>query len=323
MDSESIRQLLAASQLCEEALVEWITKGIGYPQIFIHKFLTQSEDVFNTIDGASFAVDGEVPSDIAEFNIWLGDPPISRSSAHQIAAELLINISQTVSDALNQLGYSDRSPILQNDHTTAFFDSDAVTIGDWAYAHQHQVAEALGRQFSPPDFRSSCEEAGIDEVEFNRMIARMQRERTLVEKEFSLVAVNPVTQIADAAAEIVDRIPTPQPADGPFEPNSFRYQEKIISGLRPTPYRLLKALWNADGWTRLFDDSLARDVWLEHGRDIDRGLVDGHQKRLNNCFLKEQIHLRVRVEKDKVILKELSEDDFKEWHLKRNTSGKK
>lgn len=187
MDSESTRQFLAASQLCEDALIEWTSMGVGCPQIFIHNFLAQSEDVFIAINGASFAIAGEVPSDVAEFKVWLGGSPVSRSTAHQVAAEMLINIFHTVNDVLNQLGYCDRSPRLQDDHTRSFPDSDALTVGDWAYAHQHQITAALSCCFSPPDAQSPCEEAGVDEVEFNRMIARMVRERSAVEKEFALV----------------------------------------------------------------------------------------------------------------------------------------
>ena len=242
MDSESTRQFLAASQLCEEALVEWVTKGIGYPQIFIHKFLTQSEDVFNTINGASFAVNGEVPSDLAEFNVWIGEPPLSHSSANQTAAEMLINIFHMVNDVLKQLGYCDRSPSLQDDHTRAFPDSDAVTIGDWAYAHQHQIAEALGRHFSPPNFQSSCEEAGIDQVEFNRMIARMVRERAAVEKEF--LAGGPADD-AGLADESVDR---KLPDDGcKVEPKDvqaeFREHKKPDGEILSTPYLIDSSEW--------------------------------------------------------------------------------
>jgi len=199
MDSKSTRQFLAASQLCEDALIEWTSMGVGCPQIFIHKFLAQSEDVFTTINGASFAIAGEVPSDIAEFKVWLGDSPISRSTAHQIAAEMLINIFHTVNDVLKQLGYCDRSPRLQDDHTRSFPDSDAVPIGDWAYAHQRQINAALACWFSPPDAKSPYEEAGVDEDEFSRMIARMVRERAAVEKEFPLVHKEGSPPQADAA----------------------------------------------------------------------------------------------------------------------------
>lgn len=116
--------------------------------------------------------------------------------------------------------------------------------------------------------------------------------------------------------------PGPPISDGPFEPNSFKYGGKVTTELSPNPYRLLKALWNASGRTRDFDSGLDTEVWLDHGRTINRGLVEGPQREINNCFFKAEIHLRVSVGKDKVILKELSKEEFLKWKKKRRRPRK-
>lgn len=112
-------------------------------------------------------------------------------------------------------------------------------------------------------------------------------------------------------------------ADGPFEPNSFRYGGEVLTQIRAIPFRLLKALWNAQGRTRSYDESLATEVWCDANQLISRQLVDCHQKHLNAGFRRIGIHLHIRVEKDKVLIKQLSESEFESFKNKSRRSTKK
>lgn len=108
-------------------------------------------------------------------------------------------------------------------------------------------------------------------------------------------------------------------ADGPVEPDGFRWKGEVAIGLKPTAFRLLKFHWDNGKWvTRYFDkDDFAGKVFLDHGESINRSRVDAHQTVINRAFVESEMLLYMKVEQKRTFVVEISQERFAELTKKR------
>ncbi len=84
--------------------------------------------------------------------------------------------------------------------------------------------------------------------------------------------------------------------DGPIEPDSFVWQDRLYQGLSPTAWRLVKALWyspsRAEPLNRLAGSVFELDAMHE------RHLYAPHAVRANSWFKWHALPFRIRVRRD-------------------------
>jgi len=91
-------------------------------------------------------------------------------------------------------------------------------------------------------------------------------------------------------------------SDGPFRPDGFRWKGKDYTGLRPTAWRLVEALWLKKRRTAEYR-KLGKEVWDDDAIEPDKETVGTARKEANTFFQKHHVPLAVSVKGLHVSLK--------------------
>ncbi len=99
--------------------------------------------------------------------------------------------------------------------------------------------------------------------------------------------------------------PSSPPADGPVAPDAFRHNGQRYESLSPTPWRLVRELWEAPCRTCEIID-LREPVWGDHARDPGENEIAAARSGANAFFTKHELPFRVSKCGDFLTLKDIA-----------------